>query len=129
MTHMSAHAVRFMIVGFLNTILDYSLFNALYYISGIHLISANIVSGSAAILLSFLLNRNWTFADRRSSRGALRQFGRHVLTASGGLVLSTLTVWLVAHVFPAYLAKLVAVTVSFSWNFALSRQWVFMDQY
>ena len=125
MSETHSHAVRFAIVGVTNTLLDYCLFNLLYYAAGLTIIAANLLSSSVAVLWSFLLNRNWTFADRKAHSAVTGQFLRHLLTTGGGVILSTIAVWIAAHFVPAYVAKVAAVGVSFAWNYTLSRHWVF----
>jgi putative flippase GtrA len=117
--------VRFAIVGLTNTLLDYVLFIFLHYATGFGVVTANLLSSSVAVVWSFFFNRHWTFADR-AAKGALSgQFARHILTAGGAVLLSTFAVWLAARILPAYLAKIAAVALTFTWNFTLSRHWVF----
>ena len=125
MTTVNKHAFRFAAVGLANTALDYGTFTTLYYVFTVPIVPANLVAASLAVLLSFLLNRHWTFADRKHRHTTTQQFVRHIATSGTGVLLSTVVVWLAAHVAPAYLAKMAAIGISFAWNFSLSRHWVF----
>ncbi len=118
-------ASRFAVVGVINTIVDYALFNALYYLFDAALLVAHVTGASVAVVVSFLLNRNWTFADSKHDTDWRGQFLRHILTAGSAVAISSVAIWLAYFVLPAYLAKLAAVGVSFAWNFTLSRLWVF----
>lgn len=118
-------AGRFAVVGLVNTLVDYALFNLLFYLAETPLIAAHFLSAGTAVLVSFLLNRNWTFAGAKHHDSVWRQFVRHVATAGSAVLISAVVIWLAAFVLPAYLAKLAAIGVSFAWNFLLSRHWVF----
>ena len=125
MSALGGQAGRFALVGAVNTLVDYLLFNGLVYLAGLGVVPANILSGCAAILVSFLLNRNWTFPDSKNHGAAHQQFAKHLVTTGIGLLLATITVWLAEMVLEPYLAKLPAIFVTFVWNFTLSRLWVF----
>lgn len=118
-------ASRFAAVGVINTVIDYALFNALYYLLDAALLVAHVTGASVAVVASFLLNRNWTFADTKHHTDWRGQLLRHILTAGSAVAISSVAIWLAYFVLPAYLAKLAAVGVSFAWNFTLSRLWVF----
>ena len=116
--------LRFAVVGCANTTIDYAVFNALFYLVGWPLLLANLVAVVLAATASFVLNRNWTFAYARYASGLAGQVVRHLIIASAGLAWSSVAIWLATLVLPAYLAKVVAITVTFAWNFTLSRRWV-----
>jgi len=94
MRALGGQAGRFALVGVVNTLVDYLLFNGLVYLAGLGVVPANILSGCAAILVSFLLNRNWTFPESKDHGAAHLQFGKHLVTTGVGLLLATVTVWL-----------------------------------
>ena len=121
-------AGRFAAVGVVNTLVDYTLFNLLFYLAGVPLVAAHFLSAGTAVVVSFLLNRNWTFSETARDDSAWRQFARHVATAGSAVLISALVIWLAAFFLPAYLAKLAAVGFSFAWNFLISRHWVFQGK-
>ena len=55
---------RFAVVGVLNTIVDYGLFNLLGYGLHVSLVLAQAIGVTAGIVNSFLLNKLWTFRSR-----------------------------------------------------------------
>ena len=116
--------LRFALVGCANTTVDYAVFNALFYLAGWPLLLANLAGFVLAATVSFVLNRNWTFAHSKDASGQAGQVLRHLITASAGLAWASLAIWLAALVLPAYLAKVVAIAVTFAWNFTVSRLWV-----
>lgn len=125
MRALTGQAGRFALVGVVNTLVDYLLFTGLVYLAGFGVVPANIIAGMSAILVSFLLNRTWTFPESRHHGAAHLQFLKHLVTTGSGLLLATVTVWLAEMVLEPYLAKLPAIFVTFVWNYTLSRLWVF----
>jgi putative flippase GtrA len=65
--HKSLEARRFVVVGVLNTLVDYVLFiglTKLLHLSLDRVWIAKVTSGTVAMTFSFLLNRRWVFAAR-----------------------------------------------------------------
>lgn len=56
---------RFVVSGAINTAVDFTIFAALVYWSILKPFGANLVAFFAAVTCSFVLNRFWTFRDRR----------------------------------------------------------------
>jgi len=119
-------AVRFALVGVLNTLIDVGLFTTLTAGLGLTPAWANIPSYAAGVLVSFTLNRRWTFG-RTGGDAALvaGEFSRFLAVNLAGLLLSTALVAIFALVLPPLAAKLVSLPASFAWNFLLSRGFVF----
>ncbi|MDZ5696474.1 GtrA family protein [Chelativorans sp. M5D2P16] len=111
---------RFAVVGAVTTTLDVVLFTGLVMMS-LAAAPANLLSYSTGIVVSYQLNRTWTFRAGRSYAQAVK-FGVSTLT---GLLLSTLLVAFLATLIPAPAAKLVSVPVIFVWNYLMARLWVF----
>jgi putative flippase GtrA len=112
-------ALRFGAVGVANTGLDVALYSALTLGAGMPAVSANVASYSAGIGLSFVLNRAWTFRDRR--RG--RPWTQLALFAAGnlaGLALSTAVVALLVRSWGPLAAKAASVGATFAWNYLFS---------
>ena len=124
---------RFIIVGILNTIIDFALFNSLISLSGIKsgwfLLLINMAAVTAAIINSYILNRVWTFKSSDPAYGI--QLPKFILVSLTGMLVNTAIVGLFSRLSPAasYLmlniAKLAAAILSASWNFMLYRYWVF----
>lgn len=112
-------ALKFGAVGIANTGLDVALFAALTLLAGIPAPVANIASYSAGIGLSFVLNRAWTFRDRRGGRVPV-QLTMFALGNFIALALSTATVALLAGHWGPLPAKAVSVLVTFAWNYVFA---------
>lgn len=133
---MLGQVYRFVIVGLLNTAIDFAVFNLLISVSGIRiglgLVLINITAVFAAIVNSYILNRIWTF--KSSDPNYATQLPRFLIASLTGMFINTVTIGLVPLLLwpgtvPANLAlnaiKLLAATLSASWNFISYRYWVF----
>ena len=58
----SHRIVRFALVGLSNTLVNFVILNAAFYLLGVHKIAANIIATSCALVYSFILNRTFVFA-------------------------------------------------------------------
>ncbi len=130
---------RFLIVGLLNTAIDFAVFNLLISVSGIRtglgLVLINITAVFIAIVNSYILNRTWTFKSRDPNYTT--QLPRFLLASVTGMFINTATVWLLPLLLwpgtaPSYLAlngiKLLGAILSASWNFISYRYWVFKKE-
>lgn len=141
---------RFFMVGVFNTLLDFSILNALVFGVGMQKFAANVISTSLAMSVSYLLNHRFVFKEDRKRN--TQQFVRFlVITATGLFVLQNGVIYLLAHPFtwPAdriydvldwlikdvfsrefvrlNFAKLVATCVTLVWNYELYKRFVFTD--
>jgi putative flippase GtrA len=114
--------LRFAAVGAVNTAVDTGLFAALTAL-GLVPAAANVVSYDTGVLVSFAINRSWTFAAGDGPR--LTQFLRFLVVNLGALVLSTLLVATLSRTMPPLAAKLLSLPATFVWGFLLSRRFVF----
>lgn len=88
-------AGKFGIVGILNTVIDLGIFNVLSQVFGVYVVTANLISVSAAIVNSYIWNKNWTFKDKSSSH-LVEQFIKFVVFSVVGMGIQTFMVWLLA---------------------------------
>ncbi len=70
-------AVRFGVVGVINTLVDYGVFFLLIAAFHVHKGAAQVVATGVSMCGSFLLNRRWTFKKR--GKGDLREIVRFVI--------------------------------------------------
>ncbi|WP_189501870.1 MULTISPECIES: GtrA family protein [unclassified Mesorhizobium] len=112
--------LRFATVGAITTALDLILFATLTAATTPPAL-ANLLSYSCGILLSYVLNRSWTFGVDGSRLQALK----FVLSTLTGLLISTVLVAFLTTVIPAIDAKLISVPIVFGWNYLAARMWVF----
>lgn len=118
--------VRFGIVGVLNTAVD-ALGYALLATLGVPMFVANFISTTLGMLLSFTLNRNFTFRakDGDIRRQAILFFA---VTAFGLWVVHAAVIFVVTALFPGInvlIPKLGAIAVGMVWNYVLYKKVVF----
>jgi putative flippase GtrA len=124
MTAWIGEAVRFGAVGVLQNGLNVAIF-ALATAVGLQYRAAAIVAGLAAFLVSFILNRRWTFTGQATAAGP--QGARYLLVYAAavalGLVLLTLFVEVTG--FPTVAAQVAAIVIVAPLSFLAQRTWVF----
>ncbi|MET8849453.1 GtrA family protein [Amycolatopsis sp. NPDC004625] len=118
--------LRFGLVGVANTLVD-ALGYALLVTVGVPLFAANFASTTTGMLLSFTLNRNFTFRakDGDVRRQALLFFG---VTAFGLWVIQALVILGVTKAFPGVhvlIPKFAGIAVGLVWNYLLYHKVVF----
>lgn len=125
----SATQIRFGIVGIANTLVD-ALGYAILLALGLPVFVANFISTSTGMLLSFTLNRNFTFRakDGDIRRQALLFFA---VTAFGLWVVQFLIILLVRQWLPgvnALVPKGAGILVGLVWNYVLYHKVVFRQR-
>jgi len=120
---------KFVVVGFINTAIDFGVLNLLMYVSGVKegalLFVLNIVSFSVATANSYLWNKYWTFKDKDSAK--VVEIGQFLAVSVIGAILNSGVVFLIStYMDPMFglsqsvwvnLAKVVATGFSLIWNF------------
>lgn len=120
-----AQATRFALVGAVNTGVDLGLFAALFYAFDVPLLLANAGGFLVAVLVSYILNKTWTFSDTSRGTESVRRALAFLTVAMVGLGIGSAVIWLAALMIPPIFAKLTAIGATFLWNFIASRRWVF----
>ena len=100
--------VRFGLVGILNTAVDYFLFLILVGLIGLPALS-NVISYSCGALVSYILNRNWTFQQAGSEQSHSKAIFKFALLTLAMVVLSTSVTVTCASFMSLPLAKFVSV--------------------
>lgn len=118
----SGQALRFLVVGACNTLIDaglYFLFTRWLGLGGLPAL-AKALSYSAGVLNSFYWNRAWTFRSRASARTSLLPF---VLVNLASVLLNSavMSMGLALHL-PEVAAFALATGASLAWNFSWSRR-------
>jgi putative flippase GtrA len=136
----SAHALKFGVVGVVGYVIDVGVFNALRVdtANGPILQSsfmAKVISVGIATTVTWLGNRYWTFRERRR-RERLREFVEFSLVAIGGLGIALLCLLVSRNVlgFTSLLADNVAANIiglglGTLFRFFMFRYWVYGDRH
>lgn len=128
--------IRFVLVGFVNTAVDFAV---LFVLVGIGMMpfAANILSTSAALLTSFVLNKKAVFRD--TERGNYRQFTLFIVVTLAGIWgLQGLVIVVVNEAAQAWLhmegagvllaGKVIATFFSLTWNYLWYSRVVFRQR-
>ena len=130
-------AGTFAAIGVVNTAVDFGVFMAASSVLGLQmmpaasvernvlLVVANTFAWMIAVSGSYVLNSFITFAAESGRKLTLRAYGTFVASGVAGLIGNTLTVSLASQLAPLWVAKLLAIGVSFLINFSMSHFVVF----
>lgn len=123
---------KFIVVGFLNTGIDFAVLNALMFsvkiYSGKWLILFNSISFAAAVINSYFLNKYWTFkAQNAGEESKTKQFSQFLIISIVGISINDAIVYGIAtFTSPLFgfspqiwtnAAKIIATLASMVWNF------------
>jgi putative flippase GtrA len=142
------HVGKFGLVGILNTLIDFGIFNLAGKYLLLPAVQANIVSTTVAMIFSFFVNRQVVFKDHEKSIWH-HAAGFLIITAVGLYIIQTGVIYLLAHVWRAPLeaathivrglgiqifsdefyvrngAKAIGTVFSLMWNYVLYKKVVF----
>lgn len=110
-------AGSFVIVGGIGFVVDGGILTFLNSIYGLDLLQSRIVSFSVAVTVTWFLNRQQTFADRKDRRAA-REWGRYAIVNSVGALLNIVIFFWLVHRYIS-LAGMPLVPLAFAASFAL----------
>ena len=118
---------KFLIVGVLNTGVDFGLYfllTRLLFASVDSTVLAKGISYAAGVINSYLWNRSWTFQTRD---GSWKSFLPFVLVNLIGLGINAGTLWMGLHGvgLPEFLALMLATGATLIWNFTISKFVIF----
>lgn len=140
---------KFGLVGILNTLIDFAIFNVMFVFVGLAVVPANILSTTCAMAFSFFANKQVVFQKKRGSwiKQAIifygvTAFGLYVLQTGMVHLLTTdwsaplefaastirsvgLSAWLPHDVVVANGAKAIGTIVSLTWNYLMYKNVVF----
>jgi putative flippase GtrA len=121
-------AASFALVGVVNTVVDYGVFLAGYYLLGLPLIPANVLAWLVAVSGSYVMNCYFTFAAESGRQLRWRAYGTFVASGIAGVITNTAVLVLASLWLPVPAAKLLAIGASFVVNFSLSHFVVFRSR-
>ena len=125
--------MNFGVIGVVNTLIDYGVFLLGYYLLGLPLVPANILSWLVAVSGSYVMNSFITFAAESGRKLRWRAYGTFVASGILGAIANTTTLVIAAHLLPVFLgeswrvlaAKICATLAGFVVNFSMSHFVVF----
>jgi putative flippase GtrA len=131
-----AKAICFAFIGCINATIHLTVFWIGYRLLGLWIVVANIIAWCIAVTNSYVMNSMFTFAEESGRRLSIRGHLTFAATQVAGLIANTLTIYIVASILPAEVAKffgidpvmigaVTAIAVSFVVDFTLSHLIVF----
>lgn len=125
-----AQLARFVVVGLINTGIDFLILNLEMYLtkitSGPGMLVQNTISFGLATINSYLLNKYWTFGDKSKKKEGIK-FAQFLFVSIIGISINGGIVYLITTFIPpmfginsqlwANVAKLAATAISLIWNF------------
>ncbi len=121
-------AIRFMMVGVLNTLVDIVVYFMLTRFTGYfdhHILITRIISFLSGSVCSFILNRIWTFEKRDKIQGW--ELLKFYVTVGMSLLIGLFSMQFFIKAFHLYdlIALAISIIFTFIWNFTISKFWVF----
>ena len=110
-------AQSFAIIGGIGFVVDGGILTLLNSFYGLDLLQSRLASFSAAVTVTWFLNRHLTFADRKARR-ATREWGRYVVINSVGALLNMAIFFWLVHRYSS-LAGMPLVPLAFASSIAL----------
>jgi len=136
---------KFAVVGTIGAIVDFGILYLLHIGLDFHLVLANTISFTCAVISNFTWNRYWTYPDSRS-KPLTSQLGQFFVVNILGWGINTAILWalespfsslasslpfvmtaLQAHKVGYNTAKALATGVVMFWNFFINRLWTYND--
>jgi putative flippase GtrA len=117
--------VSFGLVGVVNTAIDFGVFSFGYYVLGLPIVGANMLSWALAVTCSYFLNSRITFSIDARRELSASNYLAFVLAQVAGFAANTTTVVIASHFMPVLFGKVLAIGASFVVNFSLSHFVVF----
>lgn len=116
--------LKYISVGAICALIEFSLFSLLYQVAGLPLLTANGIALAVAIVISFTLQKSWTFRAQGAMGRQLRWF---IFMQAISALLNSLLIFLFVALLGWYapVAKLVEIGLVFLWNFTFCKIVVF----
>jgi Predicted membrane protein len=127
-----ADKIRFGLIGILNTTSDFAILNVLVILFGMPIVVANTISTGICMLMSFFLNKKWTF--KSTGKNYIREIILFlVFTIIGMWIIGNGIIALLVPLMPngwmeivrVNLPKLIATGASLVWNYITYKFFVF----
>src|SRR6266487_5843873 len=110
-------AASFALVGVVNSVVDYGVFLAGYYLVDLPLVPANVLAWLVAVSGSYVMNSFITFAAESGRQLRWRAYAGFVVSGIAGVITNTTILVVASYWMPVLPAKLLAIAASFAVNF------------
>jgi len=106
------------------TVVDFLIFAVLSAGLDFNVVLANVIAFSVAVTNSFVLNHRFTFGNRFDG-DFISAYFKFVFVNTGGLAISTATVYLLDGIVPALISKLVAIALTLFTSYFASHFFIY----
>src|SRR3989338_6575860 len=122
--------VKFIIVGVVNTIVDFVVYFFLsrtFFAFSAHRVATKTVSFLVGSLSSFFFNRRWTFG--KTDAITATEVVRFYTTVALSVIINSSSMYVFHHMLGFYdlISVVCATAITFAWNFFISKFWVWRD--
>lgn len=124
---------KFIVIGFLNTGIDFAVLNLLLWLTGIYsgkwIFLLNAISFSVAVINSYFWNKYWTFRAKEAGQPVVvaKEFSQFIVITLIGLGINSSIVYGITTFITSFFglspelwansAKAIATAISLIWNF------------
>jgi putative flippase GtrA len=117
--------VKFCLVGFLNTLVDFGVYLFFSRVIGLYYLYANLLAVFVAMTSSFVLNKYWTF--KNNDHDLSKQYLKFTLVNVVYFLLNNAIFFSAVHYLKFFdiWAKVVAIGIGLIWNFLANRYFTF----
>ncbi|MGH7769048.1 MAG: glycosyltransferase [Candidatus Binatia bacterium] len=117
--------IKYCFVGCFVTGVDFALFSVGFYALRLGAVGSKLIAFSGAVMVSYALNRAWTFRSRNKKVG--QQFSRFLTVSVVGAGLSSVGIYLLIDILAVHplLANGITSGLVLSWNFLANKYWTF----
>ncbi|KZL89582.1 GtrA family protein [Clostridium magnum] len=121
------HLSRFSMIGVINTIIDFTVFTIFHSLFGVSYVFSQGLGYGLGVVNSFLLNKKWTFADRRANKRSFYEFLQFVVVNLISLIITMIAMSLLVQNLNlnVYIAKVLVTVIAQVTNFLGYKLWVF----
>jgi len=119
--------VKFCIVGFIGTAIDFGILNLGVLVFKWNVYLAAAIAFVIAASNNFMMNKHWTFLENSKGSKAAQQYFQYLIVSVGGLLLNLGIMYvLIENIHLWYnWAKVFATAIVIMWNFSLNKYWTF----
>ena len=116
--------LRYIGAGSIAAFVEFSLFSFLYQMADLNLLLANCISFAVAVILCFILQKNWTF---QASGSGQRRLQLYLIMQAISAVLNNALMYIFVIQLGIYapISKLLEIVLVFLWNYSFCRLVVF----
>lgn len=121
------HLSRFSMIGVINTLIDFTVFTMFNSLFGVSYILSQGLGYSLGVANSFLLNKKWTFEDRKANKKSFYEFFQFIVVNLISLIITMMVMNLLVKNFNlnVYISKIMVTVIAQITNFLAYKLWVF----